>query len=131
MNPGLRRKTLLIVLGVLLLVGGWLSLPSLLATFAPPVLGKNVHIRTREVVLKTNLRTLRDVIGQHYKDKGSYPDTLETLVQEGYLRKIPMDPITKSSNTWIPVREDGRPGIADVKSGAPGRSLDGQPYGEW
>jgi general secretion pathway protein G len=131
MSSGIRRKTLLVTLGVLLLAGAWLSLPSL-ATLAMPAL-RTLPLRTREAVLKTNLRTLRDVIGQRYKDKGSYPETLGTLVQEGYLRKIPMDPVTKSGDTWLLVHQDGRPGILDVKSGAPGNSLDldGQPYKEW
>jgi general secretion pathway protein G len=117
----------------------------ILATIAMPAL-KNVPLRTRESVLKTNLRTLRDVIDQHYGDKGRYPTSLEALVEEGYIRKIPIDPVTKSNSTWILVREevdpdkppaetetseDGEPGIIDVKSGAPGNSLDGQPYQEW
>ena len=117
----------------------------ILATIAMPAL-KNVPIRARETVLKTNLRTLRDVIDQHYGDKGRYPTTLEALVEEGYLRKIPTDPITKSSDTWVLVyeetdpdnppaetetSEDGQPGIIDVKSGAPGLSQDGQSYGDW
>lgn len=117
----------------------------ILATIAMPAL-KNVPMRARETVLKTNLRTLRDVIDQHYGDKGRYPTTLEALVEEGYIRKIPIDPITKSSETWVVVREevdpdnppaetetseDGQPGIIDVKSGAPGNSLDGSPYEDW
>jgi general secretion pathway protein G len=117
----------------------------ILATIAMPAL-KNVPLRTREAVLKTNLRTLRDVIDQHYGDKGKYPTSLEGLVEEGYIKKIPTDPITKSRDTWILVyeetdpdnppaetetSEDGQPGIFDVKSGAPGSSLDGQPYSEW
>jgi general secretion pathway protein G len=128
MNPGIpqktvRRKTLLIALAVLLLGVAWRAITM-------PVLEK-VHPRARETVLKTNLRTLRDVIDQHYRDKRRYPTTLETLVEEGYLRKIPTDPITRSSNTWILVYEDGQPGIIDIKSGAPGNSLDGHPYEEW
>jgi general secretion pathway protein G len=117
----------------------------ILATIAMPAL-KNIPTRTRETVLKTNLRTLRDVIDQHYGDKGRYPTSLEALVEEGYIRKIPIDPITKSNETWVVVHEeidpdkppaetetseDGQPGIIDVKSGAPGNSLDGTPYEEW
>ena len=127
MNPETRRKALLIAFGTLLLIGAWLSLETLVM----PVLGKNVHLRTREAVLKTNLRTLRGVIAQRHDDKGRYPATLETLITEGYLRKIPMDPITKSNETWVLAYEDGQRGIIDVKSGAPGSSLDGQPYKEW
>lgn len=142
-NPSLNRHrehgfTLLELIVVVAIIG-------ILATIAMPAL-KNVPLRTRESVLKTNLRTLRDVIDQHYGDKGRYPTTLEALVEEKYLRKIPIDPITKSNDTWVLVyeetdpdnppaetetSEDGQPGIIDVKSGAPGTSLDGQPYEEW
>jgi general secretion pathway protein G len=108
---------------------------------------KDVPLRAKESVLKTNLRTFRDVIDQHYGDKGRYPPSLETLVEEGYLRKIPIDPITRSSETWVPVYEEvdpdnppaetegggetDQPGIIDVHSGSPLTSLDGSPYQEW
>jgi general secretion pathway protein G len=130
--------TLLELIVVIAIIG-------ILATIAMPAL-KNVPVRAREAVLKTNLRTLRDVIDQHYGDKGKYPTSLDALVTEGYLRRLPTDPITKSSETWIPVYEeldpdkpaaesetsdDGKPGIIDVHSGAPGNSLDGSPYQDW
>jgi general secretion pathway protein G len=118
----------------------------ILATIAMPAL-RNVPLRTKESVLKTNLRTLRDVIDQHYGDKGRYPTSLDALVDEGYLRKMPIDPITKSSETWVPVYEEidpdkppaetegggetDEPGIIDVHSGSPLNSLDGQPYKDW
>ncbi len=140
-TPSHKREhgfTLLELIVVIAIIG-------ILATIAMPAL-KDVPLRARESVLKTNLRTLRDVIDQHYGDKGKYPTSLESLVEQGYLRKIPIDPITKSSDTWILVyeetdpdnppaetetSEDGQPGIIDVKSGAPGSSRDGQPYEEW
>ena len=130
--------TLLELIVVIAIIG-------ILATIAMPAL-KNVPIKARESVLKTNLHTLRDVIDQFYGDKGRYPTSLEALVKAGYLRRIPTDPITKSSETWIPIYEEvdpdkppaetetdesGKPGIIDVKSGAPGNSVDGQPYSEW
>jgi len=130
--------TLLELIVVIAIIG-------ILATIAMPAL-KNVPVRAREAVLKTNLRTLRDVIDQHYGDKGKYPTSLDALVTEGYLRRLPTDPITKSSETWVPVYEeldpdkpaaesetsdDGKPGIIDVHSGAPGNSLDGSPYQDW
>jgi general secretion pathway protein G len=122
-----------------------IAIVGILATIAMPAM-KDMPRRANEAVLKTNLRTLRDVIDQHYGDKGKYPTSLEALVDTGYLRKIPLDPITKSSETWVPVyeeldpdnppaetetSEDGQPGIIDVHSGAPGNSLDGTPYSEW
>ncbi len=117
----------------------------ILATVAMPAL-KDVPRRSSEAVLKNNLRTLRDVIDQHYGDKGKYPTSLEALVEGGYLRKVPNDPITKRNDTWQLVyeeidpdnppaeteeSEDGQPGIVDVHSGSPLTSLDGTPYSEW
>jgi general secretion pathway protein G len=121
-----------------------IAVVGILATIAMPAL-KNVPVRANEAVLKTNLHTMRDVIDQHYGDKGKYPTSLEQLVEAGYLKKVPMDPITKRNDTWVLIyeeddpenpgaetdrNEDG-PGIVDVRSGAPGNSLDGTPYGEW
>ncbi len=140
-NPNRLRErgfTLLELIVVIAIVG-------ILATIAMPAL-KNVPMRAKESVLKTNLRTLRDVIDQHYGDKGRYPSSLEALVDEGYLRKIPVDPITRSSETWVPVYEEidpdnppaeteggdgAEPGVIDVHSGSPLNSLDGTPYSEW
>ena len=122
-----------------------IAVVGILATIAMPRL-KEVPVRANEAVLKTNLHTIRDVIDQHYGDKGKYPTSLEALVESGYLKKVPIDPITKRSDTWIPVyeevdpdapgpetgeSEDGQPGIVDVRSGSPRTSLDGTPYSEW
>lgn len=122
-----------------------IAVVGILATIAMPAL-KNVPVRANEAVLKTNLHTMRDVIDQHYGDKGKYPTSLEQLVEAGYLKKVPMDPITKRNDTWLLIyeeedpdnpgpetdrNEDGQPGITDVRSGAPGNSLDGTPYNEW
>jgi general secretion pathway protein G len=121
-----------------------IAIIGILATIAMPAL-KNMPVRAKESVLKTNLRTLRDMIDQYYGDKGKYPTALSALVDEGYVRRLPVDPITKSSDTWVPVFEQidpdhppaetdtdpSKPGIVDVHSGAPGNSLDGSPYKEW
>jgi general secretion pathway protein G len=97
---------------------------------------KRPSLRAREAVLRTNLRTLRDVIGQYRGDKGRRPETLEALVEAGYLRKVPIDPMTRSNETWMLVHapamgEVGERGIADVRSGAAGRGSDGRPYRQW
>ena len=72
----------------------------ILATIALPNL-RNVPRRANEAALATNLRTMRDVIDQHLGDKGHYPPSLEALVSEGYLRAIPIDPLTDSDSTWV------------------------------
>lgn len=122
-----------------------IAIIGILATIAMPAL-KDVPRRAAEAILKNNLRTLRDVIDQHYGDKGKYPKSLEALVEAGYLRKIPLDPITKSASTWELVYEEedpdrpraetesdeeGGPGVVDVHSGSTLLSLNGEPYKDW
>ena len=96
--------------------------------------------RARESVLKENLFQLRTLIDQYYADKGKYPYSLQALVDEKYLRAIPIDPITGSSETWIEMPEilseedlilAVEPGIADVLSGSEMKSLDGTLYSTW
>ncbi len=116
-----------------------------LATIALPNL-LNTPRRADEAVLKTNLRTLREVIDQHNGDKGYFPPSLEALVEEGYLRDVPYDPIYEAAEWGIEYEEvgleefepaetdlpeGGEPGIIDVYSLAPEESLDGGPYSEW
>jgi general secretion pathway protein G len=88
--------------------------------------------RSKETVLKENLRLMRDAIDKHYGDKEKYPDTLEDLVSKRYLRAIPRDPFTESETTWvvIPPEKLELGGVYDVKSGATGKTHDGVPYGE-
>lgn len=99
---------------------------------------KNSVLHAREGVLKTDLFRMRDAIDQYYADKSKYPASLDALVTDGYLRKIPEDPITQSADTWqtVPAESDpnnpsSEPGIYDVKSGAPGQALDGSNYSDW
>ena len=99
---------------------------------------RNSVRRTQEAVLKKGLFEMRDVIDQYYADKGKYPSSLDSLVSDGYMRKIPIDPITNSADTWetVPAESDpanpsAEPGIYNVKSGAPGTSLDGSAYADW
>src|SRR3954467_2857682 len=93
---------------------------------------------TREAILRTDLFRMRDAIDQYYADKTKYPASLEALVSDGYMRKIPEDPITKSADTWqtVPAEPDPsnpstEPGIYNVKSGAEGTALDGSAYSDW
>ncbi len=97
--------------------------------------------RAREAVLKENLYVMRTLINQYYTDKMKYPASLQTLVDEGYLREIPVDPITKSSETWIEIPEilnqedmlSGMevPGIVDLHSGSERTALDGTVFSTW
>jgi general secretion pathway protein G len=114
-----------------------ISLISILAAMGL-VQYKNSIVRSQEAVLKTDLFRLRDAIDQYYADKGKYPASLDALVSDGYLRKLPEDPITKSTDTWqtVPAEPDpnnpsSEPGVYDVKSGAPGAALDGSNYSDW
>ncbi len=92
----------------------------------------------REAVLKEDLFRMRDAIDQYHADKGKYPQGLEDLVTDGYLRDIPKDPITNSADTWqtVPAEPDpqnpsAEPGIYDVKSGSDAQALDGTQYADW
>jgi len=114
-----------------------IALISLLAAMAV-VQYRNSIQKTQEATLKTNLFRMRDAIDQYYADKGKYPAALDALVSDQYLRKIPEDPFTKSADTWqiVPAEPDpgnpsAEPGIYDVKSGAPGQSLDGTTFADW
>ena len=99
---------------------------------------RNSVQRTKETILKKDLFEIRDVIDQYYADKGKYPSSLDALVSDGYLRKIPVDPMTNSADTWQtepaepdPANPSAEPGIYNVKSGATGTSLDGSAYSDW
>jgi general secretion pathway protein G len=99
---------------------------------------RNSQIYAKEAVLKEDLFRMRDAIDQYYADKNQYPATLEALVSDGYLRKLPDDPFTKQSTSWqtVPAEPDpnnptAEPGVYDVKSGADGTALDGTKYADW
>jgi len=89
--------------------------------------------KSKEAVLREDLFQLRDAIGKYYGDKGKYPESLEALAAEKYLRKVPVDPITESATTWVVVAPEDpqKGGVYDVKSGAQGKSSDGSVYSEW
>jgi general secretion pathway protein G len=91
--------------------------------------------RSKEAVLRQNLQELRESLDKFHGDKGTYPGTLEDLVSQRYLRRIPVDPITESAQTWVVVPPP--PDVAvkgtvwDVRSGAPGVAIDGTAYQTW
>ena len=89
--------------------------------------------RSKEAVLKEDLYQMRDAIDKYHGDRNKYPPTLDALVSDKYLRRIPEDPITGSSATWIVVAPENPDagGVYDVRSGAPGRASDGSAYRDW
>lgn len=89
--------------------------------------------KAKEAVLKQDLTIMRDAIDKFYSDMGSYPITLEELVERRYLRSIPIDPMTESNTTWmvVPPVNDEEEGVYDIHSGYPGQALDGTYYEEW
>jgi len=113
-----------------------LTIIAILVSLAIPAY-QAVLLRAKESVLKTNLHSMRRQIEEFAADRGRYPESLQELVEKGYLREIPLDPITNSRETWVTVEEeqalsgDEKPGIKDVKSGAEGVSSEGTPYSDW
>jgi general secretion pathway protein G len=108
----------------------------ILASIALPTY-QNSIIVSKEAVLREDLFRFRDQIDQYQADKGKYPASLEALVEDGYLRKLPVDPITGAAD-WVPVMAEPdpdnpaeAPGVYDVKSASPALSLSGTPYSEW
>ncbi len=113
-----------------------LALVAILAAIAVPNYRVAI-VQSKEAVLHENLFRLRDLIDQYYLDKGQYPASLDALVDDGYLRKLPTDPITQGTD-WTPVfqepdpdRPGEAPGVYDVKSASEALSLAGTPYNEW
>ena len=99
---------------------------------------KTSQVYAREAVLKEDLFRMRDAIDQYYADKGQYPSTIDALVSDGYLRKVPEDPFTKNSTSWqtVPAEPDptnptAEPGVYDIKSGSDQTALDGTKYSDW
>jgi general secretion pathway protein G len=135
-NPNLRRHTkqrgftlieLVIVISMILI----------LVSTAIPMYQQSIK-NAREAVLRQNLFTLRSVIDQYSEDKQKAPQSLQDLIDAGYLKQIPVDPITHSGETWQTVQEDvllsvdqSQPGITDVHSGSDQVGSDGKPYSEW
>ncbi len=105
---------------------------STLLTIAVPRYFNSVE-KSKEAVLRQDLALMRDSLDKYFGDNGKYPDALQDLVSKKYLRSLPVDPLTGSTETWVVVspdtREKGR--VFDVKSGAPGHARDGTAYKDW
>lgn len=104
---------------------------ALLTTIALPQYFKHVDV-AKERVLRANLEMVRDAIDKFYADKNQYPASLADLVKQRYLKTPPMDPITDRTDSWKPLPSpNGEPGIYDIRSGAPGKAMDGTLYADW
>jgi general secretion pathway protein G len=125
-KQGFTILELIIVISIMLILAG-VSVP----------LYQKIMLRSREAVLRDNLFKIRDVISRYTYDKNKAPATLKDLETAKYFTKIPVDPITGSSDTWIVKMEDApvvptaEPGILDVASGAEGQSTEDTPYSSW
>jgi general secretion pathway protein G len=113
-----------------------ISMIMILMSVAVPIYNQSI-VQARESVLRSNLATLRSVISQYTLDKQKAPQSLDDLVTAGYLRQIPIDPMTKQPN-WEPKEEDvlmavdqQDPGIDDVHSSSSGIASDGTAYSTW
>ena len=109
-----------------------LAIIATLLTLALPRYFSSID-RAKEAVLKENLYQVRDAIGKYYADKGKYPESLEALTADKYLRTLPVDPITESTTTWliVPPENIQKGKVYDIKSGAQGKALDGSAFNEW
>ncbi|MEM7049907.1 MAG: prepilin-type N-terminal cleavage/methylation domain-containing protein [Acidobacteriota bacterium] len=116
----------------------------ILATIALPSL-RDYPMRTKEAVLRTNLHTLRFVLDRYHGDTGHYPSSLQALVDGGYLRRVPVDPLAGTGGAWVLLFENEElheveavnmdlsdsAGIMDVRSSSALTSLDGTLYSDW
>ena len=117
--------TLIELLVVMTIIG-------VLLTIAVPRYFRSVE-RAKETVLKHDLSVMRESIDKFYADLNLYPETLAMLVEKRYLRSVPVDPFTKSAESWvlIPSEDPDRPGIRDLHSGSPEAASDGSPFVSW
>jgi general secretion pathway protein G len=114
-----------------------MTIIALLAAIAVPSYVSYVR-RAKEAVLKEDLHTMREAIDSYTVDKQKAPQSLDDLVQSGYLKTMPKDPITDRTDSWIPAQDDSlmsidqtEPGINDVHSGSQATATDGTSYSTW
>jgi general secretion pathway protein G len=114
-----------------------ISMILILVSISIPAYNQSI-LRAKESVLKQDLFQLRSLISQYTLDKQKAPQSLDDLVQAGYIKQIPVDPMTGSNSSWTVDQEDSLlsvdqqdPGISDVHSGAAQMSSDGTAYNSW
>jgi type II secretion system protein G len=122
-SPGRSAGFTLLEMVVVLAIVGVLA-----AVVAPSVM--SALTRAREAALQQDLKVMRKLIDDYYGDKGAYPPSLQALVDKGYMRAIPPDPVNGGKAQWKAVlAKEG--GVSDVRSLAPGRGSNGAAYAEW
>jgi general secretion pathway protein G len=109
-----------------------MAIIAILLTIAAPRYFGSID-KSKEAVLKENLAVLRDALDKFYGDNGRYPEVLDELTQKKYLRRMPQDPITESSASWVIVPPDDplKGKVFDVRSGSPERARDGSAFNQW
>ncbi|MDP7423407.1 MAG: prepilin-type N-terminal cleavage/methylation domain-containing protein [bacterium] len=108
-----------------------ISIIAIVVAIAVPQVGNSIQ-KSREAALKKNLQVFRKTIDRFFADFKRYPASLEELVEKRYLRAIPVDPLTKSTDTWEIIHsEAGTDDVFDIKSGSDKLSSDETPYSEW
>ena len=126
-NQGFTLIELLIVMMIIVILAG-----------TGTMLYTNSITKANEAALLQDLTVMRRAIDDYYADKNKYPASIETRVEEKYLRAVPRDPFTQSSDTWQtelsdpePGNPSAEPGVFDVKSGSDRVGINGTPYAEW
>lgn len=121
-GPGFTLIELLVVMAIVALLGS-IAAPRYFSSLA----------KSKETALQQTLSATRDSIDKFYGDTGKYPDNLEALVADRYLRSLPFDPITESNATWtvVPPNDPAKGGIYDLHSGADGVGRNGKPFRDW
>jgi general secretion pathway protein G len=124
-NRSVAGFTLIELLVVMTIIG-------VLLTIAVPRYFRTVE-RSKETVLRHDLAVVRESIDKYYADIGQYPDALPALVDKHYIRSVPVDPFTKSAESWLMIASEDpdHPGVRDIHSGSPDKGVDGSPFVSW
>jgi general secretion pathway protein G len=115
-----------------------ISIVMILAAMSLTTYRNSVQL-AKEAALRSDLFMMREAIDQYYADKGKYPEALQNLVSDNYLRSVPKDPFTNTSDSWQTVEAEtqpgstsnAEPGVYDIKSGSDATAIDGSKFSEW
>ncbi len=107
-----------------------MTLLAILAGISAPVVSHSIR-KSKEATLKEDLQVMRKTIDDYYADVGHYPKSLKVLVEDKYLRKIPVDPFTGRNDSWVEINTEDNSGIIDVKSGVIETNQQNSLYKNW